>query len=295
MPDDVKAFYEYHASLMEPWDGPAAVVFTDGRVIGAKLDRNGLRPGRYLVTADGLVVMASEAGVLPIKPEDIRMKGRLAPGRMLLVDTEQKRLISDEEVKKQLAARQPYAQWVRENQITLDHLPSPAQRACHQSRNDPDAPARLRLHGRRPEDDPAPGGHQGRGAHRLDGNRHAAGVPFGQAAAAVQLFQADLRAGDQPGDRPDPRGPGDVAQQLHRARRQHPRRNAEELPHAEAAPSDYFQLAPRKAAQREMGRLPRHHSSRALPRRRRRDSLSRRPSKSFAAPLRRPSRRETRC
>ena len=125
MPEDVKAFYEYHASLMEPWDGPAAVAFTDGRVIGAKLDRNGLRPGRYLVTSDGLVVMASEAGVLPIKPEDIRMKGRLAPGRMLLVDTEQKRLISDEEVKKQLAARQPYAQWVRENQITLDHLPSP--------------------------------------------------------------------------------------------------------------------------------------------------------------------------
>ena len=125
MPEDVKAFYEYHASLMEPWDGPAAVAFTDGRVIGAKLDRNGLRPGRYLVTTDGLVVMASEAGVLPIKPEDVRMKGRLAPGRMLLVDTEQKRLISDEEIKKQLAARQPYAQWVKENQITLDHLPSP--------------------------------------------------------------------------------------------------------------------------------------------------------------------------
>jgi glutamate synthase (NADPH/NADH) large chain len=125
MPEDVKAFYEYHASLMEPWDGPAAVAFTDGRVIGAKLDRNGLRPGRYLVTADGLVVMASEAGVLPVRPQDVRLKGRLAPGRMLLVDTEQKRLISDDEVKKQLAARQPYAQWVRENQITLDHLPSP--------------------------------------------------------------------------------------------------------------------------------------------------------------------------
>ncbi len=125
MPEDVKAFYEYHASLMEPWDGPAAVAFTDGRVIGAKLDRNGLRPGRYLVTHDGLVVMASEAGVLPIKPEDVRMKGRLAPGRMLLVDTEQKRLISDEEIKKQLASRQPYAQWMKENQITLDHLPSP--------------------------------------------------------------------------------------------------------------------------------------------------------------------------
>ncbi|MGD0955272.1 MAG: glutamate synthase large subunit [Candidatus Acidiferrales bacterium] len=125
MPEDVKAFYEYHASLMEPWDGPAAVAFTDGRVIGAKLDRNGLRPGRYLVTHDGMVVMASEAGVLPIKPEDVRMKGRLAPGRMLLVDTEQKRLISDEEIKKQLASRQPYDQWMKENQITLDHLPSP--------------------------------------------------------------------------------------------------------------------------------------------------------------------------
>jgi glutamate synthase (NADPH/NADH) large chain len=125
MPENVKAFYEYHASLMEPWDGPAAVAFTDGRVIGAKLDRNGLRPGRYLVTNDGLVVMASEAGVLPIKPETIRMKGRLAPGRMLLVDTEQKRLISDEEVKQQLASRQPYGEWVKENQITLDDLPNP--------------------------------------------------------------------------------------------------------------------------------------------------------------------------
>src|SRR3984885_2090029 len=125
MPQDVKAFYEYHASLMEPWDGPAAVAFTDGRVIGAKLDRNGLRPGRYVVTADGLVIMASEAGVLPVRPEDVRLKGRLAPGRMLLVDTEQKRLISDEEVKKHLATRQPYAQWLKENQITLDDLPSP--------------------------------------------------------------------------------------------------------------------------------------------------------------------------
>ena len=125
MPEDVKAFYEYHASLMEPWDGPADVAFTDGRVIGAKLDRNGLRPGRYLVTNGGLVIMASEAGVLPVKPEEVRMKGRLAPGRMLLVDTEQNRLISDEEVKKQLAARQPYRQWLKENQITLDDLPSP--------------------------------------------------------------------------------------------------------------------------------------------------------------------------
>jgi glutamate synthase (NADPH/NADH) large chain len=126
MPDSVRAFYEFHASLMEPWDGPAAVAFTDGRVIGAKLDRNGLRPGRYLVTRDGLVIMASEAGVLPVPPETVRMKGRLEPGRMLLVDTEQKRLIPDEEIKEQLAARQPYADWLKENRITLDHLPAPA-------------------------------------------------------------------------------------------------------------------------------------------------------------------------
>jgi hypothetical protein len=239
--------------------------------------------------------MASEAGVLPIKPEDIRMKGRLAPGRMLLVDTEQKRLISDEEVKKQLAARQPYAQWVKGKSDYSRPSAQPRERARHQSRNDPDAAASLRLHGRRPQDDPASGGHQGRRAHRIDGHRHAACVPFGQAAAAVQLFQADLRAGDQPGDRFDPRGPGDVPQQLHRQRGQHPRGNAEELPHAEAAPSDHFQLAPRKAAQREMGRFPGHHSSRALPRRRRRACAREGRGRALPRALRRPSRRGTRC
>jgi glutamate synthase domain-containing protein 2/glutamate synthase domain-containing protein 1/glutamate synthase domain-containing protein 3 len=125
MPADVKAFYEYHASLMEPWDGPAAVAFTDGRVIGAKLDRNGLRPGRFVVTNRGLVIMASEAGVLPIDPEEIHFKGRLEPGRMLLVDTRQGRIIPDEEIKSQLAARQPYAQWLKENQVTLKQLGDP--------------------------------------------------------------------------------------------------------------------------------------------------------------------------
>jgi len=125
MPDEVKAFYEYHASLMEPWDGPAAVAFTDGRMIGAKLDRNGLRPGRFVVTNRGLVIMASEAGVLPIDPEEVRFKGRLEPGRMLLVDTEKGRIIPDEEIKRQLAARQPYAQWLKENQVTLKHLADP--------------------------------------------------------------------------------------------------------------------------------------------------------------------------
>ncbi len=127
MDEDKRAFYEYHASLMEPWDGPAAIAFTDGRVIGATLDRNGLRPGRYIITKDDLVVLASEAGVLDVPPQDIRKKGRLQPGRMFLVDTVQKRIISDAEIKKQLAARQPYAEWLQQQQVTLEQLPEPSR------------------------------------------------------------------------------------------------------------------------------------------------------------------------
>ncbi len=127
MDEDKRAFYEYHASLMEPWDGPAAIAFTDGRVIGATLDRNGLRPGRYVVTKDNLVVLASEAGVLDVPAKDVRLKGRLQPGRMFLVDTVQQRIISDAEIKKQLAARQPYATWLKEQQVTLDQLPEPSR------------------------------------------------------------------------------------------------------------------------------------------------------------------------
>ncbi|MDQ0315164.1 glutamate synthase (NADPH/NADH) large chain [Amorphus orientalis] len=122
MDDDRKAFYEYHAALMEPWDGPAAVAFTDGRQIGATLDRNGLRPARYVVTEDGLVVMASEVGVLPIPEEKIVSKWRLQPGRMLLIDTEEGRIISDEEVKKQLAAANPYRKWLDRTQMVLEDL-----------------------------------------------------------------------------------------------------------------------------------------------------------------------------
>jgi len=127
MDEDKRAFYEYHASLMEPWDGPAAIAFTDGRVVGATLDRNGLRPGRYIVTKDDLVVLASEAGVLDVPAEDIRKKGRLQPGRMFLVDTVEKRIISDAEIKKTLAARQPYGDWLKEQQVVLDSLPEPSR------------------------------------------------------------------------------------------------------------------------------------------------------------------------
>src|SRR5246500_5209045 len=127
MKPEKRAFYEYHACLMEPWDGPAAIAFTDGRVIGATLDRNGLRPGRYVVTHDDLVVMASEAGVLDIAPEQIKKKGRLQPGKMFLVDTVEGRIGSDKEIKQKLASQQPYAQWVAENQITMDQLPEPTR------------------------------------------------------------------------------------------------------------------------------------------------------------------------
>ncbi len=127
MNEDKRAFYEYHASLMEPWDGPAAIAFTDGKVIGATLDRNGLRPGRYIVTKDDLVVLASEAGVLEVPAEDVRKKGRLQPGRMFLVDTVQQRIISDAEIKQELSARQPYGKWLQDKQVTLDHLPEPSR------------------------------------------------------------------------------------------------------------------------------------------------------------------------
>jgi glutamate synthase (NADPH) large chain len=120
-----RAFYEYHASLMEPWDGPAAIAFTDGRSIGATLDRNGLRPARYIVTQNDLVIMSSETGVLPLKPEEIKLKGRLQPGKMLLVDTIEGRIISDRELKARLYGRNPYQLWLKENQVTLDKLPDP--------------------------------------------------------------------------------------------------------------------------------------------------------------------------
>jgi glutamate synthase domain-containing protein 2/glutamate synthase domain-containing protein 1/glutamate synthase domain-containing protein 3 len=120
-----RAFYEYHASLMEPWDGPAAIAFTDGRSIGAVLDRNGLRPARYLVTNDNMIIMASETGVLPVRPEDVKYKGRLQPGKMLLVDTTEGRIVADRELKARLYGRNPYQLWLKEHQITLDSLADP--------------------------------------------------------------------------------------------------------------------------------------------------------------------------
>ena len=127
MDPERRAFYEYYAALMEPWDGPAAIAFTDGRQIGATLDRNGLRPARYIVTDDDHVIMSSEAGVLPVPEENIVRKWRLQPGKMLLIDLEQGRIIDDAEVKQTLATQHPYAEWLKATQVQLEELPEPSE------------------------------------------------------------------------------------------------------------------------------------------------------------------------
>jgi glutamate synthase (NADPH) large chain len=126
-----KAFYEFHASIMEPWDGPASISFTDGKVIGATLDRNGLRPSRYCVTHDDRVIMASETGALPIDPALIKENGRLQPGKMFVVDMEQGRIISDDELKRDICSQQPYADWLNKYKIRLEELPEPRVMFTH--------------------------------------------------------------------------------------------------------------------------------------------------------------------
>ncbi len=120
---DVKGFYDFHSCLIEPWDGPAAVVFTDGRVAGAVLDRNGLRPGRWIQDTDGYVVLASETGVIPVAPEHVQRKGRLAPGKVFLVDLEEGRIIEDEDIKRRIARRKPYGEWYERSVVHIDDLP----------------------------------------------------------------------------------------------------------------------------------------------------------------------------
>ncbi len=127
MSEDKRAFYEYHSSIMEPWDGPAALVFCDGRYIGATLDRNGLRPARYTVTRDGMIVMASETGVMDFPAERIFQKGRLQPGKMLLVDLEQRRIVPDNEIKSRISRQRPYRHWVKDNRIEMRGLFNPPE------------------------------------------------------------------------------------------------------------------------------------------------------------------------
>src|SRR5690606_27448955 len=129
-----KAFYEYHATLMEPWDGPAALCFTDGSTIGAMLDRNGLRPLRFAVTSDDRIIVASEAGTLPIDDNLIIRKGRQQPGKILLIDMDKGEILSDEEVKRDLATRQPYADWLNQYKIRMEELAEPRVTFTHLSK-----------------------------------------------------------------------------------------------------------------------------------------------------------------
>ena len=172
MNEQRRAFYEYNAALMEPWDGPAAIAFTDGRQIGATLDRNGLRPARYIVTRDHRIIMASETGVLPVPEAEIVTKWRLQPGKMLLVDLEQGRLIPDEELKSQLAQSHPYQEWLQRTQIVLEDMPTAADAAPISNLALLD---RQQMYGYSQEDqnpDDADGNDRRR-SRRLDGQRHA--------------------------------------------------------------------------------------------------------------------------
>ena len=209
-------FYEYHAAVMEPWDGPAAMAFTDGRQIGATLDRNGLRPARYFVTDDGLFVLASEMGVLPTPEEKIVTKWRLQPGKMLLVDLVEGRIVSDDEIKSRLSRANPYRQWLETTQIVLEELNPVEPRA---SRTDVSLLDRQQAFGYTQEDLAflmSPMAVTGSGSGRLDGRRHADLGAQRQVEAALHLFQAELRPGHQPADRPDPRRAGDEPGVVHR-------------------------------------------------------------------------------
>ncbi len=230
---DKRAFYEYHAAIMEPWDGPAAMVFTDGRLVGGTLDRNGLRPCRYLVTTDGLCVLASEAGVIEFPPERIQQKGRLQPGRMFLVDTEEGRIVVDNEIKGKITRQKPYRRWLEENRIELRGLFQPPKPTPNRQKNPGPAPAGLRLHPRRIAHGPGAHGRNLSGSGRIDGHRHAAGRAFRQAQTAFQLFQAALRPGDQSAHRSAARRAGDVADGLYRQAAEFAGRNTRTLPATE--------------------------------------------------------------
>ena len=209
---------------MEPWDGPASIAFTDGIVIGAVLDRNGLRPSRYYVTKDDMVIMASEVGVLDIPPENIRLKERLHPGRIFLVDTAQGRIVSDDGDQDAPGGRSiRTAEWLQAAAASRSTSCPPAPVAEPDRETVLHPPARLRLHPRGPAPPPRAHGEAGRGARRLDGHRHRAGRAVRPAAAALRLLQAALRPGHQPAARRHPRGAGDVDGEHDRARGQPPR------------------------------------------------------------------------
>ena len=244
-----RAFYQYHGSLMEPWDGPASVCFTDGTVVGAVLDRNGLRPSRIWVTDDGLVVMASEAGVLDLDPAKVVRRMRLQPGRMFLVDTAQGRIVDDEEIKAELAAEHPYGEWLEDGLFHLDELPQgdyvkmPHHRVVLRQQAFGFTYEELNLL-------VAPDGpHRRRGAG-LDGHRHPDRRAVGAAADAVRLLPAVVRPGDQPAAGRHPRRSGDQPAGRHRPGRRPAQPRRELVPADRAAPADPAEHRTGQAGQR---------------------------------------------
>ena len=213
-----RAFYEFHSALMEPWDGPACVVFTDGSQIGAVLDRNGLRPSRYWVTDDGLVVLASEVGVLDLDPATIVRKGRLQPGRMFLVDTDEHRIIEDEEIKGELAAEHPYDEWLHAGLIHLDDIPE-REHIVHTHAS---VTRRQQVFGYTEEELRVlltPMANTGAEPIGSMGTDTPIAALSDQPAAAVRLLRPAVRPGHQPAARRDPRGARHLAGAAPSARR----------------------------------------------------------------------------
>ena len=197
MDEDRRAFYEYHAALMEPWDRPAAMAFTNGRQIGATLDRNGLRPARFVVTDDDFVVMASEVGVLDIPEQKIIKKWRLQPGKMLLVDLDAGRIVDDDELKRTLSTGKPYRDWIGRCRLSLETMPEPAPADPPQAVA-PRPATGVRLHAGGPACRPRTDGGDRRGSDRLDGQRRRAAGAQQPPQDPLQLLQAAVRAGHEP-------------------------------------------------------------------------------------------------
>ena len=265
LPQEVRDFYAYHSSLVEPWDGPAAVAFSDGRVIGATLDRNGLRPGRWLVTRDGWVVFASETGVLEVPADEVASKGRLLPGKLFLVDLESDQVVPDGELKLELAQAAPLRALARRagrahrGPAREDTARAARGAAARQA-------ARLRLDRGGPARDARADGARRHRAHRLDGQRRGPGRALRHAPAAVLLLQAAVRAGHEPGDRPDPRVDRDEPRGRDRPGDQPARRDARPLPPARdaaaAAAKHRAREAPPGGPQRVRGAHDRHDLAR---------------------------------
>jgi glutamate synthase (ferredoxin) len=230
MSQEKKDFYEFHSCLMEPWDGPASVAFTDGQVIGAVLDRNGLRPSRYYVTSDDRVIMASEVGVLPeLPPEMVVQKGRLQPGKMFLIDMREGRIVDDAELKTKIATAKPYGKWLKENLVALSDLPE----APHVPEPDHDTVfQRQQAFGYTTEDlkiilPPLAAGEEAIGSMGTD--------------TPLVVLQATLRAGHQPAAGFDPRGIDHVGRDHDRPGREYPESRARVLPHDRSALAGFGQ------------------------------------------------------